>query len=73
MQFLTVSHSRTKPNRYFIDGRRVSRDCYWDVFDDHHRRGWNYNSSCHKDTHHRDGSVTRRAYCSLNAPIPEAA
>lgn len=64
MNLLRVSHSQ-RPARFYIDGRRVSRDGYCDQVDAAAREGRTQNSFCSRTTLHRDGQATRRDYSSI--------
>lgn len=64
MNLLRVSHS-SRPPRFYIDGRRVTRDGYYDQVDAAARAGRLQNSFVSRTTRHRDGQASRRDYSSI--------
>ena len=64
MQLLRVTYSH-KPARYYVDGRRVTRDSYWDSVDARERAGGRLNSFSTRTSYDAAGNATARHYSSI--------
>ena len=64
MNLLQVTHSE-RPRRYFINGRRVSRDHYHDAISTAQRSGRSQNSFQSTTTHHVAGGHTLREHSCI--------
>ena len=64
MNLLRISRS-DRPSRFFIDGRRGSRDAYYDRIDAAARDGRLQNSFVSRTTHDRAGRAIRREHSCI--------
>lgn len=56
MNLTRHTYSR-KPSRYYVDGRRVSRDAYWDAIDAGERAGRSLNSMTTRTSYDDTGAA----------------
>lgn len=64
MQLIRVTYSG-KPGRYYVNGRRVTRDSYWESVDAAEFNGARLNSFQTRTSYDSAGNATARHYSCL--------